>query len=151
MFGYYLDLALRGWKRNPVLTALMIALVGVGVAATMTAFAALRAVSGDPVPGKSSRIFIPQIDNQGPTDLGADGEPPAFLSYIDATALLHSDAARHRTIAVSLQLAVMPNEVALAPFMERGTRPPPTFSRCSMCRFCMEAAGSQRAMAATRR
>ena len=57
MFGYYFDLALRSFKRNKVLTAVMVVLIGVGVAATMTTFAVLRAVSGDPVPGKSAHNF----------------------------------------------------------------------------------------------
>ncbi len=120
MFGYYLDLALRSFRRNRVLTAVMVVLIGVGVAATMTTFAALRAVSGDPVPGKSARLFVPQLDNWGPANRGADGEPPALLSYVDATALLRTDAAEQRTVSYPVRLPVLPADGAKAPVQARG-------------------------------
>jgi putative ABC transport system permease protein len=127
MFVYYLNLALRSLKRNPALTALMVALVGVGVAAVMTTYAALRAVSGDPVPGKSAGIFVPQIDNQGPASRGADGEPPPLLSYIDAMALLRARAATHQALAYPVLFPVVPKEVSRAPFMARGYAANPDF------------------------
>lgn len=127
MFVYYLDLALRSFRRNKVLTALMVALIGIGVAATMTTFAALRAVSGDPVPDKSAWLFVPQIDNQGPKNRGADGEPPASLSYTDAMALLHSNLARRRAIAAPVKFAVMPNDAAQMPFTVKGYAITPDF------------------------
>ena len=34
MFGYYLDLALRSLKRSPVLTALMVLAIGLGIGAS---------------------------------------------------------------------------------------------------------------------
>ena len=66
MFGYYLQLALRSLKRNVMLTALMIAAIGVGIGASMTTLTVFRAMSGDPIPRKSSRLFAVQIDNWGP-------------------------------------------------------------------------------------
>jgi putative ABC transport system permease protein len=120
MFGYYFDLALRSFKRNKVLTAVMVVLIGVGVAATMTTFAVLRAVSGDPVPGKSTHLFVPQLDNFGPANRGADGEPPALLSYIDAAALLHADVASRRTASYPVRFPVVPVDGGKAPFQARG-------------------------------
>lgn len=120
MFAYYFDLALRSFRRNAALTALMVALIGIGMAATMTTFAALRAISSDPVPGKSAELYVPQIDNQGPATRGAEGEPPVFLSYSDAMEVLRSNVAAHRTIAAPVRLAVMPNGSAQAPFIETG-------------------------------
>jgi putative ABC transport system permease protein len=66
MFGYYLELALRSLKRSPGLTALMVLAIGFGVAASMTTYSVFRAVSGDPIPWKSSKLFVPQIDMWGP-------------------------------------------------------------------------------------
>jgi putative ABC transport system permease protein len=66
MFAYYLDLALRSLTRNKMLTALMILIIGFGVAASMTTWSLFRAVSGDPIPRKSSELFVPQIDMWGP-------------------------------------------------------------------------------------
>lgn len=120
MFGHYLTLALRSLKRNPLLTALMVGLIGVGVAATMTTWAALRAVSGDPVPGKSAHLFVPQIDNWGPRDLTTDGEPPAALSYIDALALLHANVAARRTLTAPVRMTLLPDDAAQAPTLLPG-------------------------------
>lgn len=120
MFGHYLDLAARQLQRSPWLTLLMVVLTGVGVAATMTTLAALRAISGDPVPGKSAQLFVPQIDNQGPQAGWAKGEPPPSLSYIDAMALLRSNGARHTTLTAPLTTAVIPDDPNQAPIAVRG-------------------------------
>ncbi|MFT4247176.1 MAG: ABC transporter permease [Pseudomonas sp.] len=62
MLGYYLDLALRSFRHNKVLTALMVLSIGVGIGATMTTLTVLRLLSGDPLPGRSQHIFYPQVD-----------------------------------------------------------------------------------------
>ena len=62
MFTYYLDLALRSLKRNPVLTALMVIAIAVGIGASMTTLTVMHLLSGDPLPGRSQHIFYPQVD-----------------------------------------------------------------------------------------
>src|SRR6185437_9160242 len=88
MFRYYLDLALRSLRRSPGLTALMILTIGFGVAASMTAWSVFREVSGDPIPWKSSRLYVPQIDMWGPSaqvgNNDPDKGPPDALDYEDA-------------------------------------------------------------------
>jgi putative ABC transport system permease protein len=79
MFTYFLELAVRSLRRGAGLAALMVLAIGFGVAASMTTYAVFRAVSGDPIPWKSSRLFVPQVDIWGPTGRGSDGEPPAAL------------------------------------------------------------------------
>ena len=69
MFAYYFGLALHSLKRNVVLTALMIAAIGVGIGASMTTLTVFRAMSGDPIPRKSTQLFAPQIDNWGPAKM----------------------------------------------------------------------------------
>ena len=49
MFGYYLWLAGRSLRRNPVLTALMVAAIALGIGAAMTSLTVLRAMSGNPI------------------------------------------------------------------------------------------------------
>jgi putative ABC transport system permease protein len=88
MFSYYVELALRSFRRNPGLTALMALAIGFGVAAAMTTFSVFRAVSGDPIPWKSSRLFIPQVDTSGPAERGKGGEPPRAMDYATASALM---------------------------------------------------------------
>ncbi|KRE88598.1 ABC transporter ATP-binding protein [Frateuria sp. Soil773] len=62
MFVYYLDLALRSLKRNKVLTALMVIAIAVGIGASMTTLTVTYLLSGDPLPGRSQRIFYPQVN-----------------------------------------------------------------------------------------
>ena len=66
MFKYYLQLGFRSLRRNPVLTALMVMTIGFGVASSMTTYTVFRAMSGDPIPWKSGKLFFPQIDAWGP-------------------------------------------------------------------------------------
>ncbi len=90
MFGYYFDLAIRSLRRNPALTSLMVLAIAFGVAASMTTYSIFRAVSGDPIPWKSSRLFVPQIDLWGPASRERDTEPADALSYVDAVALMRA-------------------------------------------------------------
>ncbi|MBU6478499.1 MAG: ABC transporter permease, partial [Xanthomonadaceae bacterium] len=62
MFAYYLDLAIRSLKRNPMLTFLMVLAIAIGIGASMTTLTVMHILSGDPLPGKSARIFYPQVD-----------------------------------------------------------------------------------------
>ena len=66
MFGYYVQLGVRSLKRNPWLTALMVMAIGFGVAASMITYSVFRAISGNPIPEKSERLRVPQLDNWGP-------------------------------------------------------------------------------------
>jgi putative ABC transport system permease protein len=101
MFSYYFNLGLRSLRRNMVLTALMIAAIAVGIGASMTTLTVFRAMSGDPIPQKSSQLYTPQIDNWGPDQHVIGSSSPdglaAQLSYIDATALMKDHAAKRQS------------------------------------------------------
>ena len=107
MFGYYFQLGMRSLRRNPVLTGLMVIAVGFGVAASMITYSVFRAVSGNPIPGKSAQLFIPQIDGWGPQQ-NLKGEPAEALAYTDAMALMRARAARRQTFLYPVQLSVIP-------------------------------------------
>ncbi|MEP6898904.1 MAG: ABC transporter permease [Rhodanobacter sp.] len=107
MFAYYFQLGLRSLRRNPVLTALMVMAIGFGVAASMITWSIFRAVSGNPIPDKSSQLFTPQIDSWGPQQ-NLKGEPPEALGYLDAMALLRAHSAKRQTMLYPLLLSVMP-------------------------------------------
>lgn len=62
MMGYYLKLALHNARRNTIITALMVLAVAVGIGASMTTLTVTHLLSGDPLPGRSDRIFYPQVD-----------------------------------------------------------------------------------------
>jgi putative ABC transport system permease protein len=118
MFGYYFGLAVRSLKRNTVLTALMVAAIGVGIGASMTMLTVFRAMAGDPIPHKSRQLFVPQIDNWGPVGRVFDSPDKLEdqISYIDAMALMSAHAAPHQTAAYALGFAVTPSDPQLLPF-----------------------------------
>ncbi|HEX7370620.1 MAG TPA: ABC transporter permease [Rhodanobacteraceae bacterium] len=112
MFSYYIDLALRSLKRNKALTALMIVTIGFGVAASMTTWSVLRAVSGDPIPWKSSELFVPQVDAWGPAiqknNPDPDKGPPDALTYADAVALMRDHRAKLQSAMYMISPSVIP-------------------------------------------
>ena len=116
MFGYYLELALCSLKRSPGLTALMVLAIGFGVAASMTTYSVFRAVSGDPIPWKSSQLFVPQIDMWGPTGRDATGEPPTALDYADAMALMRDHRAKLQSAMYPISPLVVPADAGKHPF-----------------------------------
>jgi putative ABC transport system permease protein len=122
MLAYYLRLGLRSLRRNPVLTGLMIMAIGFGVAASMTTFAVFRAVSGNPIPWKSSQLFVPQIDGFGPSGRDADdhGEPPEALNYLDTMALMRAHPASRQTALYPVAISVVPADAAKQPFSISG-------------------------------
>jgi putative ABC transport system permease protein len=115
MNGYYLKLALNSLRRNVVITALMIAAVGVGIGASMTVYTLMRAMSGDPIPDKSDRLYTPQISVWGPSPRqsggGArdtDAELPIQFAYGDAMALVRAHRAARQAVMYSVTQDVIP-------------------------------------------
>ncbi len=113
MFGYYLLLALRSLQRTPALTGLMILAVGFGVGASMTMYAVVRGLSADPIPQKSSRLFVPQVDPWGPGFRAPNNEPPDRLDYATAAALMRQHRAGRQSAIYSIASSVMPASGAL--------------------------------------
>ncbi len=89
MLGYYLQLAIRSLRRNIVLTALMVAAVGVGIGASMTMLTTLVVMSSNPIPDKSAQLFVPQFDADGyATEHHDVRNLPWNLTYRDATVFM---------------------------------------------------------------
>jgi putative ABC transport system permease protein len=117
MLGYYVDLAVRSLKRSPGLTLLMILAIGFGVAASMTTYSVFRAVSGDPIPWKSSQLYVPQIDIWGPkgrTD-SDNGEPPDAMDYTDAVALMRAHRAKYQSALYRISPSIVPSDPTMHP------------------------------------
>lgn len=120
MIAYYLQLALLSFRRSPGLTALMVLIIGVGVAASMTTYAVFRAVSGNPLPDKSAQLFVPQIDNLGPQNGVTRNHLPESLTYTDAMALMHAHAAPAQTAIYPVADNVVPQDGVHRPFAANG-------------------------------
>lgn len=92
MFGYFLELAWRSLKRAPILSALMVLAIGLGIGASMTMLTVLRVMTGDPLPGRSAHLFRPFLDPL-PLDFPlrpGTRNPADALTWLDAKALLAS-------------------------------------------------------------
>jgi len=122
MLAYYFELAVRTLRRNVILTALIIAAVGVGIGAYMTILTVLIAMSGDPIPDKSAVLFVPQIDVWGPASRppGTPGPTrlPDQFTYRDAKAFMQAHAARRQVAMYAVQLDVTPPSGA--PYSQQG-------------------------------
>lgn len=114
MFGYYLDLALRSLKRNPVLTALMVLAIAVGIGAAMTTLTVMHILSGDPLPGKSAHIYYAQVD-ASPEDFGK--HPLDMLDYRSAVDLWSAQRADRQALIVNSDVKVRAPESTLPPLM----------------------------------
>lgn len=121
MFAYYLQLGLRSLRRNPVLTALMVAGIALGIAASMTTLTVMHLMGSDPIPWKSDRLHYVQLDNWGPDQpYSEDGRPPDQVTYRDATALMAAGKADKQTAMFKVVLPVQPENTQLKPFRALG-------------------------------
>lgn len=130
MFGYYLDLALRSFRRNRVLTALMVLALGLGIGASITTLTVLKLLSGDPLPQKSVRLLYPQID-PAPKDGYVPGqtEPEPLMSYTDAMNLLRAHKGERQAAMALTQAKVVPQRAGQKPFFSDGVMTTADFFR----------------------
>lgn len=109
LIQYYAWLAARSLRRNPVLTALMVAAIALGIGASMTALTVLRAMSGNPMAHRDDRVYRPQVDNWSPSNaFDQYGNPPNLMTYQDSMAL-------YRAQRATRQAAMFPNFVPVEP------------------------------------
>jgi putative ABC transport system permease protein len=117
---YYLRLALLGFRRNALLTALIVTAIGIGIGVCMTAYTMFHATSGDPIPGKSSTLYVPLVDSWGPDFRQGTEEPGDLLSYRDALALLQAKLVPRQVAMYSFAANVVPRQTQEAAFRIRG-------------------------------
>ena len=120
MFTYYLGLGLRHLRRNPILTALIVVTLAVGVAASMATLTVLRAMSSDPIPQKSDRLFTPLLDIRPNDGTNAEPEPPDQLTYRDAVALKNAKPGVRKSAVMRISPVVAPAKSGEKPFFGDG-------------------------------
>ncbi|MYM21337.1 FtsX-like permease family protein [Duganella sp. FT135W] len=121
MFQYYFLLGVRSLRRNPALTALMVLTLAIGVAASVATLTILHVMSGDPIPHKSDRLFVPLIDNGQPENYKpGDDIDDRQMSYRDATNILNSKAGERRTAIFGISLAFEPARKDIGAFNAAG-------------------------------
>lgn len=115
-FFYYLDLARRSFGRQRVLTALMVVAIALGIGTSMTTLTVLYLLSGDPLPGKSDRIYNVQLDASDMNEYRPGEEPHLQLTRHDAEALLRTQRAERQALMTGGSGAIEPARAGLEPF-----------------------------------
>lgn len=88
MLGYYCKLALHSFRRNRLLTTLMVLAIAVGIGASMTTLTVFHVLSTDPIPDKSAQLFYVEMNVYPDDKYEPAGEEPLQLTRRDAQALL---------------------------------------------------------------
>ena len=108
MFAYYLDLALRSFRRNKALTALMVLAIALGIGASMTTLTVFHVLSGDPIPQKSDKLFFVQLDPAGKDGYTPGEEPADQLTRFDAETLLRQHRGVHQAMMTGGSAGIEP-------------------------------------------
>jgi putative ABC transport system permease protein len=111
MLPYQIKIAIKSLRRNPVLSALLIAGIGLGIAVSTTFVTTHYLLSSNPIPEKSDSLFYVQLDSWNP-DAGFDdddpSEPPNQVTYRDMMALMENDIPTYKTGNFKAEFTVHP-------------------------------------------
>ncbi|WP_372016146.1 ABC transporter permease [Pseudoxanthomonas sp. 10H] len=117
MFAYYCNLALRSFRRDKALTALMVFAIALGIGACMTTLTVFHVLSGDPMPGKSDRLFYVQLDPAEMNDYTPGEEPSQQVTRYDAETLLREKRGARQAMMTGGGLSITPDREGLVPFV----------------------------------
>ena len=121
MLGYNVKIALKSLRRNPVLTALLIGAIALGICVSTTFIALRHLFEKDPLPDKSSTLFYVRLDNWDPQRAYVAEDPnslPTQVTYRDAMALMKSDLPVRHTPSYKTNLFVHPDPKVGRPFAQ---------------------------------
>lgn len=121
MLSYYLKLSWLSMRRTPVLTALMIVAIGLGVGACMTMVTINYVLSADPIPQKSDRLFHVQLDTWSPDEAyGNHDQMPRQLPFRDTEFLSGANLALREAGMFPSSGAIQPVGQVDQPFLSIG-------------------------------
>jgi putative ABC transport system permease protein len=116
MFAYYARLAVRSFRRNKVLTALMVVAIALGIGASMTTLTVFHVLSGDPIPGKSDQLFYVQVEPRPRGGYTPGEEPEEQMTRRDAENLLREKHGTRQAMMSGGGATVEPEHSTLKPF-----------------------------------
>jgi len=121
MFAYQLRLAFKSLRRNPVLSTLLVAAIGLGIAVSTASVTIYHIYSSNPIPHKSDVLFHVEIDNwhpDRPFDSDHPERAPSQIAYRDAMAIMQSQIPTYQSAAFRTELMVFPDGDEQRPFRE---------------------------------
>ena len=116
MFTYYCNLALRSFRRNKILTALMVLAIALGIGASMTTLTVFHILAGDPIPQKSAKLFYPRIEPRTKQGFQPGDEPEEQMTRFDAEALLREKRGDRQAMMSGGSLPVESADGKIQPF-----------------------------------
>lgn len=126
MLTYNLRIATKSLRRNPVLTAVIIGGIALGICVSTTFTTVRHMFTRDPLPGKSARLFYLRLDNwdkdeayPATTGGGNVRRVPPVITYKDGVRLEQSNLPVRQCMSYLSQLAVFPDRAVSRPYRER--------------------------------
>jgi len=126
VLSYNTSVATRNLKRNPLLAAIIVSGIALGICATTTFTTVRHMFARDPLPGKSSRIFYVRMDNWDPAspypDSGNGTNPhhlPTQITYRDAMELMRSKIPQRQSAQFQSIMVITPDRRVSRPYNER--------------------------------
>lgn len=123
MLSHYLWLGARSLRRNPVLAALAVLILAIGIAASMTSFTVLALLSADPIPGlpgQTERLYVPRFDTTPASDTRSSPGADLQMGWLDAERLLRDGQGARRTVLYGVTMTLNPQRAGLERRLERG-------------------------------
>ncbi|MBT8080609.1 MAG: ABC transporter permease [Gammaproteobacteria bacterium] len=120
MFFYHMRMAIKSIRRNIVLSALMVAAIGIGIGVCMTAITVFYMMSSDPIPYKSDSLYAVQLNSweaPGPYDADRPERLPELLTYRDAKALLDSEVPTRSVATYRSGFTLNPDNPDVSPML----------------------------------
>ena len=119
MFTYNVKLAIKSMRRNPMMTALMVGAIAVGIGISMTTLSVYYMMNGNPIPQKSDELFAVTLDSWNPLRPFDDDRPeraPHQLTYQDAERLVELAAGKRQAAMFESSLIIEPATAEEMPF-----------------------------------
>jgi putative ABC transport system permease protein len=119
MLAYHLRLAWKSLRRNPVLSALMIGGIGLGIGVATTFTTGQYMLSMDPIPEKSSVLHYVEMDNWDPNRPWNDTDPtevPNQITYRDMVEIMKSDIPTYQGGSFKASVFIHPDPKVGRPF-----------------------------------
>ncbi|WP_058833682.1 ABC transporter permease [Luteimonas abyssi] len=117
LFPYYVKLALRSFRRNRALTALMVLAIALGIGASMTTLTVFRLLSGDPIPHRSDQLHYVRLEPRSLSGHTPGEDPSEQMTRFDAETLLREARGDRQAVMAGGGVAVEPDAEGLNPFM----------------------------------
>lgn len=112
MFSYHLKTALLSIRRNPVLSALMVIAIGLGISVFLSLYAGYHLFQQDPLPRKSDRVYrvlLDSWDTDSQSPMSQPDEPAFWLTWIDANNIKRSDIPTYQSPMYRTRVYLFPD------------------------------------------